>query len=352
VAVTIRDVARLAKASPAAVSATLSGSIGKGIRVGEATRLRILAAAEETGYRPNRIAQSLATGRSRVVGLMLPYLDAFFDRNPFCQEAMNGILREVVRTQYNAMLYTSIEETADRLNPFDFNVDGMVLVMPPREGAITRQCDAMNLPFVSILRPFAEGGMTVNSDDYRGGQIATEHLISLGHRRIAHLSGNDETMTSIPREQGYRDAMTAAGLEPMVFPAGFDWTGGEAVIRELMGRAASKRPTAVFSCNDLCADGAMRAAKQLGFRVPDDLAVVGFDDTWFAMMTQPSLTSVSMSIPAMGEVAAKMLIDFLEGIPITAPQVTMPVSLTIRSSCGATTVPVSAETTPSSPNPQ
>jgi LacI family transcriptional regulator len=344
-AVTIRDVARLANASPAAVSATLNGSRTKGIRVGDTTRQRIREAAAQIGYVPHAVAKSLATGRSQVIGLMLPYTDAFFDKNPFCQEAMNGILREVVAAHYNAMLYTAVEESGDpnstssRISEVDSRVDGMVLVMPPRQGEIIRRCETIGMPFVSLLRPFQDGGLTVNADDYRGGCLAAEHLLSLGHRRIVHLSGNEDAVTTAPREQGYRDTMTAAGCEPWVINAGFDWTGGQAVMDQLLDLPHSQRPTAVFAANDLCAEGAMRAIKARGLRIPDDIAIVGFDDTWFATMTQPALTTVRMPIPEMGALAARMLIDLLDGKTDFPEQVVLPVSLTVRQSCGANAAP-------------
>lgn len=339
-AVTIRDVAKLSGTSVTAVSAALNGTTGGTIRVSEGTRERIYAAAAQLGYVSNPIAKSLATGKTKVIGLMLPYADAFIDQNPFCNQVMSGIMREVVHQHYNLMLYTATSGVQlDRAAmAVDSRIGGLLLVMPPADSAIIHRCRKRGIPFVSILQQPTPDDWTVNSDDYTGGRIAAQHLIGLGHRRIAHLMGSRDVTTSGPRSRGFRDALEEAGVEvheELFVQSGFDWRMGLAATESLLQLGSRQLPTAIFAANDLCAEGAMRAIRAAGLSVPDDIAVVGYDDTWFATLTQPPLTTVHMPIDEMGELAARMLIARLEGNTSIDPQPTLPVSLTVRHSCGA-----------------
>ncbi len=340
-AVTIRDVAKLAGTSATAVSATLSGSTNTTIRVSKETRERIYAAAAQLGYTPSQIAKSLATGKTKVIGLVLPYADAFVDQNPFCSEVMSGIMQEVVHRQYNLMLFTATSgKSYDQIAMLiDSRVEGVLLVMPPDDGAIFLKCEKRRIPYVSILRQPHEGSCCVNSDDYAGGVMAAEHLYSMGHRSVAILHGNDEVTTSVPRREGFSSVYRAAGIEPSLVPSGFGWRNGARSMKQLLDRPTKNYPTAIFTANDQCAEGAMRVAKEHGLSIPSDLSVIGYDDTWFAAMTQPPLTTVRMPISEMGHCAANLLIDQLEGIQPQDPNPVLPVSLTIRHSCGALAAP-------------
>jgi LacI family transcriptional regulator len=335
--ITIRDVAKLAGASPTAVSAVLSGKTGTSIRVGKETRDRIYAAAGELGYSPSQVAKSLATGKTKVLGLVLPYADAFVDQNPFASEVMSGIMHEVVERQYNLMMFTATGGmNYDQMAMLiDSRVEGVLLVMPPEKGAIHLKCERRKIPYVSVLRAPSPGAWTVNADDFSGGVLAAKHLYELGHRQVAVLAGTDDVTTSAPRRDGFLSVYESAGIEVEVKQAGFGWRHGLAAMKELLDRPRSQYPTAIFTANDLCAEGAMRAAKEYGLSIPGDLSVIGYDDTWFATMTQPPLTTVNMPITGMGRKAAAMLIDRLEGIEVADENPMLPVFLTIRHSCGA-----------------
>ncbi len=352
-AVTIRDVAKLAGTSITAVSAALNNSSGSTIRVSQATRERIYDAAAQLGYVSNPIAKSLATGKTKVLGLMLPYADAFVDQNPFCNQVMSGIMREVVHRHYNLMLYTAtsgIQKDGVAML-VDSRIEGLLLVMPPEDSAVFLKCKKRNIPYVSILDRPIEGSLSVNSDDYTGGRMAAEHLVKLGHKRIAHLMGSQDVSTSQPRERGFRDVLDESGIEvheELIVQSGFDWRLGMDSTQALLERGLKSIPTAIFAANDLCAEGAIRAIRASGLSVPDDIAVVGYDDTWYATLTQPPLTTVHMPIEEMGEMAARLLIARLEGDDSMDPQPVLPVSLTIRNSCGANLAPF-VDGTPSSP---
>ncbi|MES1227023.1 MAG: substrate-binding domain-containing protein, partial [Armatimonadota bacterium] len=176
------------------------------------------------------------------------------------------------------------------------------------------------------------------ADDYAGGLLATQHLISLGHERILMLHGGDDVPTNQPRIKGYIDAMTQAGLpvrDDLIVQGGFDWRPALTAMNEVLDRPRRDWPTAVFAINDLGAAGAMRAIKARGLSVPEDIAMVGFDDTWFATTMQPALTTVRMPIREMGALAARMLADEVGGHPPTERHPVLGVSLTVRNSCGS-----------------
>jgi LacI family transcriptional regulator len=339
---TIRDVARLANASVAAVSATISGTRSTKIRVGAETRERILAAAAQLAYVPNRVAQSLALRKTGVLGLVFPYSHAFVDHNPFCTQIMSGVMEAAVQARYNLMLHTAVGDNwnaTDEAALIDPRVDGLLLVLPNPCSQVVARCRREGFPCVSIAyTSYEDEDYAVNADEYRGGRMAAEHLLELGHRRIAHIEGFGEVATSAPRREGYLAALAAAGQQPdpaLIVPGSFNVEGGYAAMNQLLKMSATRRPSAVFACNDLCAAGVLRALGERGLRAPNDVALVGYDDTWFATMTSPPLTSVHMPILEMGTLAAQMLIDLVEGRTPKQRHPVLPVSFSVRTSCGA-----------------
>jgi len=336
-AVTIRDVAKLAGTSVSAVSAVLNNTAGRHIRVSEATRQRILQAAQQLGYAPNPLARSLVTGRTGVLGLVFPYSRAFIDRNPFSDQIMSGVFEEVVNEGYNLMLHTAVGNdwnAADEKMLIDPRVDGLILVLPNPNSSVIARCEQVRFPAVAVVYATENRQVcTINADDLHGGYLATRHLIELGHTRIAHLAGDPKVSTAEPRLQGYLKALREANLPVQtewIIQAGFDWKDGYAATRKLL--QLPERPTAIFAANDLCAEGAIRALREEDMPVPEEMSVVGYDDTWFATMTNPPLTSVHMPIYEMGKLAAEVLIALVEGRDVQQRQFTLPVHLTIRQS--------------------
>jgi DNA-binding LacI/PurR family transcriptional regulator len=339
---TLRDVAKLANTSPTAVSATLNGAAAGKVRVGEATRQRIFEAARQLGYSPNQLAQSLAVRRTGVLGFIFPYSHAFVDRNPFCTQIMSGVFEAAIDTRCNLMLHTALGDdwnAADDGALIDARVDGLLLILPTPHSPVIARCRRERFPCVAICySPDSEEDFVVNADDFHGGYLAARHLLDLGHRRIGHLSGNPLVATSQPREDGYRAALNEAGIKPeadWIIPGGFNQEEGYAAMQHLLALPARRRPTAIFAANDLSAYAALRALRENGLRVPEDMAIVGFDDTWHATQTDPPLTSVHMPIALMGGYGLRMLLARFRKEKITERQLTLPVSLTIRQSCGA-----------------
>ncbi|MCC2667610.1 MAG: transcriptional regulator, LacI family, partial [Armatimonadetes bacterium] len=334
-AVTLRDVAQRAGISAAAVSAVLHGT-GKGnIRVSEATRARILAAAQEMGFVVNPIARSLVTGKTQVLGLLLPFVSTLIYQNPFCVQLLSGVTDELVRSGYDLLLHTSIGDDwngIDSSRLLDPRVDGLVVAVPTQDNPLVQRCVAAEFPCVPVVYP-GDGSRlcTVNADDYEGGRLAGEHLVALGHRRIVCLAGQPEFSSSAPRVAGFRAALEAGGVpfDPSsVVQSRFGRKAGYACTQELLRLPAGQRPTAIFAANDLCAAGVYQALHEAGVSVPHDMSVVGFDDTSFAERLSPPLTSVHVPIYTMGIMAAALVIAQIQKTEIENRHPVLPVSLT------------------------
>lgn len=333
------DIAERAGTSVAAVSVALNGARSKTLKVSPSTRDRILQAAEELGYRRNPHARALVTGHTRVIGLMLPDATSFAQHDPFYSLLTTGVTACASQSGYNVMLYAAAPEDAgfESAKLIDRSVAAIVFVSPRDGTPLYRECQRQGIPYVTILGNQQNEEFNVRSDDYRGGQLATEHLIELGHRRIAHLLGRPWVGTTDPRYRAYQDTLLSAGIVPdpsLVVHGNFNRSDGREATRELLSRGSS-RPTAIFAANDLSAHGAIEAASEMGFRVPEDLSVVGYDDTWYATISRPALTSINIDVPRIGHEACQMILSLLEKGGPRESHVVLPVSLTIRESTGA-----------------
>jgi DNA-binding LacI/PurR family transcriptional regulator len=345
-AVTIKDVAEQAGVSLMTVSAVLSGKAAQR-RISVRTQDRVHAIASELGYKANHLARSLATGRSGALGLVFPYSSAFIDHNPFSMAILSGVMTAAVEARWNLMLHTATGDdwnAVDSGELIDPRVDGLLLVLPTPHSPLVERCQHERFPCVALIyTPDTPELCAVNADDFAGGQLATEHLIALGHQRIAHLSGDPKVATSAPRRAGYLAALRNAGIAPepaLVVPAGFTAPGGYSGMKALLQRPRTQWPTAVFAGNDLSAQGALEALTEHGLSIPKDMSLVGYDDSQTALLTQPALTSVRMPIYDMSLQATQLLISLIEGKEITLRQPVLPVSLTVRHSCGASLPPL------------
>lgn len=332
------EIAARAGTTIGVVSVTLNGAKSKTLRVSGETRERVLKAAAELGYRRDPRASALASGRNYVIGLMLPHVDSFATPDPFYSLVTSGVAAVASRSSYNLMLYTAVaEEEGERaVEKIDRGIDGLILVLPPAASPLFDVCLKLHIKTVAILQKPEEAPLTVNSSDYEGGKLATQHLIDLGHRRIAHIYGNRTIHTSDRRYLAYAHTLANAGIFPSpdwVAEGGFNRIQGYQAARALLASPEDKRPTAIFAANDLSAHGAIDALAEAGLRVPEDVSVVGYDDTWYASMTTPPLTSVSMDVERVGRTAAEMLLASIEGRELD-PHPVLPVSLTVRRSSG------------------
>jgi LacI family transcriptional regulator len=317
----------------------LHGS-GKGnIRVGEATRARIVAAARELGFIVNPLARSLATGRTGVLGVVLPFASALINQDPFCMLLLRGVTEELVRSGYDLLLNTSIGDTWEDVEPqrlVDSRVDGLVVVAPPVAHPLVDFCATRGIPCVPVVYPANDDRIcTVNADDFEGGRLAAEHLLRLGHRRIFHLAGPPTIASSLPRRDGFLTALEAAGVpgpDEWIVPAGFDWKDGYDATNRILEQPRETWPTAIFAVNDLCATGVLRALAERDVSVPGEISVIGFEDTSLCLRADPPLTAVHVPVSTMGTLAASLVIAQAQKRDIASRHAVLPVSLAVRGS--------------------
>jgi LacI family transcriptional regulator len=306
--VTIRDVARAAGVSNATVSQVLNGSRP----VAEATRRRIEEVIAELGYRPNTFARALKTLRSQLVGVVLPDLS-----NPFYPTLVRGVQDELGLNGYHTVVVNTDAERAQELELVAElvarQVDGLVLTTFTLSDADYTGIAAKGVPFVVIGR--TESFDHVATSDYAAAFEMTAYLMDKGYSSVAHLAGpTGGGGPGARRLAGYRAAMRERGLSGAAAPvvhAEFTVAGGNKAMLQLL--ESGTRPRAVFCANDLMALGAIEAARTAGLRVPEDLAVAGFDDIDAASLVRPSLTTVENSARELGARAAGLLLDRMRG---------------------------------------
>ncbi|WP_413452401.1 LacI family DNA-binding transcriptional regulator [Georgenia phoenicis] len=296
------------------------------------TRDRVLRSIAELGYRRNLSARALVTNRSQLIGVVTPGVTLFGPSS-----ATTSIQRAARAAGY-ASVSAAIEDTTT--NPrevleffLDLRVDGIVVVAPTVRTAEAARGLAASLPVVVISADRSTDGPLhlVSIDHHRGAQDATAHLVGLGHRHIAHVAGPADWFDAHARVEGWRAQLLTAGLPvPKVLPGGWDASDGYAAGRRLL--AQRQVPTAVFAANDHLALGLLRAFADAGLRVPEDVAVVGYDDVPGSAFYGPPLTTVRQPFDEVGVQAIETLLAVLEGAT-PAPVSSRP-QLVVRASSG------------------
>lgn len=325
--VTIADVARAAGVSIPTVSKVINQRDG----VAQGTILRVQEVVEQLGYETSLVARSLRSSRTGVVGILVTEFE------PFSTELLRGVSGATTGTGYELLAYAGLVTGAEQkgwerrsLSRLSGTlIDGAIVVTP------STALSASSIPVVAIdPHTGPEGHATVDSDNEGGAVQAVEHLVGLGHTRIAHLRGRPDLASAQLREAGYRRALVAAGLrvdESLVRDGGYQEDRSAEVALDLL--AGPDRPTAVFAANDSSAVGVLRSAAALGLRVPEDLSVVGFDDVPQAATTTPPLTTVAQPLVELGSHAVEMLLAMLRGEQ-TSDHVRLPTTLRVRQSTG------------------
>jgi LacI family transcriptional regulator len=324
----MRDVARKADVSTMTVSRVLNNRGG----ISEATRQRVLTAIEELGYRPSKVARALVTRRTDTVGLILGDIT-----NPFFPEVARGVLDTAQANGYNIFLCNADGDAQQELRMLhslaDHAVDG-IIIFPAYEGENEFKAFAKaHPPLVVVNRFFEHPGIgLVMMDVYRGAKLAIDYLVSKGHTAIGMLAGLS-SLGRLQRVRGFRDALMAHGLPvvdewilrgPPVLERGYEST------RQLLTQ--HPQVTAIFAYNDLLALGASQACHKLGRRVPEDCAIVGFDDIPLAALVTPSLTTVRVDKYELGRQAMIRLLEMLSDPEGTFPPIWLDVELVSRQS--------------------
>jgi LacI family transcriptional regulator len=337
VRITIKDVARQAGVSVATVSRVLNDS-GP---VREETRERIREVAARLRYTPDVAARSLITRRTHTVGVVLPDL-----YGEFFSEVIRGIDRATQQRGYHMLVSSSHADAGEfesALRAMRGRVDGLVVMAPDIDPAALAAIvpDALPVVMLGCAVGARDGGDatpdSITVDNAGGAHAMTRHLLAHGHRRLAMLTGPAGNHDAAERLRGYRAALAEAGLaaDPVYeVPGGFTEAGGEEGARALL--ALAPRPTAVFAANDAMAIGAMGAFRAAGVRVPDDVAVAGFDDIPIARYVTPALSSVRVDLGALGARAVGRLLRAVAGGGGAAEprHETLPTAVVARGSCG------------------
>lgn len=305
--VSIATVANATGVSPTTVSHVLSGKRP----VSDATVQRVRAAMAELGYVPNHAAQSLASGRTHTVGLLVPDI-----ANPFFGELARGVEDAAERRGYSVILGNTGFDADRESRYLDVirrrAIDGLVYAAgaPPPQGQLANIARTLPLAMVDEEIPSVRA-ITVVSDNVKGGELAAECLVRCGHRGALVVTGPPRLQSSIQREEGFRRSFEAAGGHVIRRDGGFREVGAYDVVREMLGDQPNDF-TAIFALNDLMAIAALRALREAQVRVPEDVSVIGFDDIAIAAALTPGLTTVHQSIHALGATVAEQLIHLLQ----------------------------------------
>jgi DNA-binding LacI/PurR family transcriptional regulator len=331
---TILDVAERAGVSKSLVSLVLRGSP----RVSEEKRAAVLRAADELRYRPNAVARSLVNKRSFLIGVMLSDL-----HNPFFVEIVDGIEEEARTAQYSALFNTGGRtaegESVAIETLLQLRTDGIILASPVLPSREIRSA-AATTQVVLVARPSRWPEVdSVANDDRAGARMAVGHLFELGHRTIAHIDGG-QGAGATARRAGYGDAMRSYGLdgESLVVRGDYTEEGGAAGVSQLL--SAGSRPSAIFAANDLAAIGALHTLEKEGLRVPEDVSLIGYDNTSLAALGHINLTTIDQPRREMGATAVRLFLDRLDGSRARARHVLVQPRLVVR----GTTAPPSRRT--------
>ncbi|MEU7138216.1 LacI family DNA-binding transcriptional regulator [Nocardia sp. NPDC046473] len=303
---TMEDVAERAGVSRALVSLVMRNSP----KVSDHRRRAVLEAAKDLGYQPHIMARSLASRTSNIVGVMVSDL-----HNAFFADVVEGMDSAAQESGLELILNTGRRSAARERTALEsllaFRPGGIILLSPILPAAAIRDA-AQQAPLVLVSRSSTIADVdTVNDDGEVGAGLAVDHLASLGHRRIVHLDGGT-AFTAAPRRKGYTAAMERHGLEPMVIPSEHTDSAGIAAVQKLLNLFSRDNfPTALVCGNDFNAVGAMSALAEAGLRVPDDVSIVGYDNTSLAALRHVSLTTIDQPRVQMGRLAVEALVERL-----------------------------------------
>lgn len=335
--VTSHDIAREAGVSRTTVSYVLSDR--QGVSVSSKTRKRVLATARRLGYVPNSAAAMLVTGRSKSIGLVLsrPELicvDGFIpimlsSLNEVCSERGYRLLLEAVPDPPGADAYLDLAKSK--------RVDGMIILNPRKGDPALRKVIETGFPVLVAGSAEQPRESAIATQDRKGSSTATRHLLALGHERIAHISyASLNYHGALLRMEGYKMALEAAKLsfnKDLFAQGDFTAESGYLAMKRIL--AAGSRPTALFAGNDTIAIGAMLAVREAGVSMPEDFAIVGYDDLPIASYTSPRLTTIRTRALEQGKLLAEAAIALMNNEQVGSQQDVLPLELIVRESCGA-----------------
>lgn len=330
---TLEEIAVLAKVS----RSTVSRVINNDPNVKAETRLRVEKVIEQIHYHPNLAARRLAGGRTGMIGLLVPMGVSTLFMDPYFSFIVQGVSSACNAANHSAMLWLAEPEYERRtVRQFLQNhvIDGAIIASTLIDDPLLRALMDDDLPFILIGRYLDNPDVSyVDVDNVKAASEIVSYLVGIGYRCIATITGPSNMIAGFDRLAGYKKAMDQHGLpveDFMISEADFSENGGYAAMQKLL----PYRPEAVFVASDTMAIGAIRAAKEAGLRIPEDIGIAGFDDMPFAASSNPPLTTVKQPIQQCGALAARTLIDMIDHPSATHHHIILPTELVIRSSCG------------------
>jgi LacI family transcriptional regulator len=327
---TLDELAELSGVSRATVSRVINGGPAS-----EATRRRVLEVVERTGFRPNTAARTLAAGRGRsgVVGVVMHVQAQQLFRDPYFSGLLQGMSEGISERADGMMLWLGHRPKAETLERILRNrtIDGVIATADHTDDPLVDGLLASHLPTVLIGHRRADSTASyVDVDNVRAAEVVTEHLLRIGRRRIGHITGGRGTVAGADRLEGFLRAMRHAGREAdaVITEGDFSIAGGAAGTAFLLGEGVE----AIFGANDATAAGALSAIRERGLRVPEDVAVAGFDDLEFAATLDPPLTTVRQGVVQQGEEAVSTLLQLVDDPEAWPRRVILPTELVVRQS--------------------
>jgi DNA-binding LacI/PurR family transcriptional regulator len=303
------DVARLAGVSQSAVSRVFT----HGASASKATVEKVRSAAQQLGYRPDPLARAMITGRTRIIGLVVAYLD-----NQFYPVVLELLSRALQARGYHVLVFmaeNSTERVAEVMQELlDYQVDGIITASVAMTNDLTTRCSAAGIPIVMFNRGQDDDRLSeVTSDNIAGGRRAARHLIETGHRRIAHVMGWQGSSTGRDRAEGFRQALRDEGLEPFAMIDGmYSRDVASDAVRAMF--SGNEKPDGIFVSSDHMAFAIMDTLRfELGLSIPDDVSVVGYDDVPMAAWPSFNLTTIRQPVRRMVEATVDILLNQIEG---------------------------------------
>jgi LacI family transcriptional regulator len=332
---TLEDIARQAGVSRSTVSRVVNGHPN----VRADVRQRVLEVVQETGYHPNAAARTLASQRSRTIGLVLPRTVSSFFADPYFPHLTQGIAQACNQSDYTLGLFLvgsdeDEEKAFPRLSRRGY-LDGVLVQTGQVGDQLIERLIHSEMPLVIIGRPFHSDGVSfIDVDNLDAARNAVGHLVRLGYQRIATITGPANNTTGIDRREGYLRALAERGRtveEALVAEGDFSEASGYYAMKRLL----PAKPDAVFAASDVMAFGGMRAIREAGLRIPEEIALVGFDDLPQASRSEPPLTTVRQQVVQFGMSAVEVLIDVIDNGVTPPRRIVMATELIVRDSCGA-----------------
>ena len=324
--ITSLDVARRAGVSQSAVSRVFSGASAS-----KSTAAKVRKAAEELGYRPNPLARAMITGKSRIIGLVVAYLD-----NQFYPLALERLSAALQAKGYHILVFLASNAEQDigkvMQELLDYQVDGIITASVAMSNDLTARCAAMGIPVVMFNRGQDGSGISsVTSANVAGGRRVAEFLLAGGHRRIAHVAGWGGSSTGRDRQRGFLDGLALAGATAAgVIDGMYNREVAADAARQMM--ALSDPPDAIFAGNDHMAFAVMDQLRQMGARIPGDVSVVGYDDVPLAAWGAYDLTTVRQPVNRMVEATVETLLAQIDDPERPARKIEIDGPLIVRSS--------------------